>query len=215
MINMTKPNLRKKIKRTLIGLTALATIFGTYSSHEEDLPPLYVSKIGKSGGICFVARSDNSQESKFYGVNISLAEENRGKIYGANISLCGENKGEVYGTSVSLLPLVNSGVVYGPVISIVSNASKAGKIRGLEGSLICNAPFSENKKDENGKLIENEYVPCQPSTVDGLQFSIFYNEASANSNCLQIGLVNRIRSSDGRSQWGLLLNYNINSEKRQ
>src|SRR3989344_3408087 len=59
---------------------------GTFYSHGEDIPPLYVKKIGNSSGVCLGLITHIEEGATFNGLIISLANGNEGTINGINLS---------------------------------------------------------------------------------------------------------------------------------
>ena len=112
----TKNFVRKHKIGLAVGLPlALATIAGTYGGTEGGLPPLYNNKVGTSYGINIGAYTKFNPGSKFYGLSLSVWNNNAGEINGLETGIINfgtdiENQGKVNGAQISLF---NAGVYRG------------------------------------------------------------------------------------------------------
>lgn len=108
LISKTKNFVERHKKGLAVAVPlTIATISGTYGGIEGGLPPLYNNKVGTSYGINIGAYTKFNPGSKFYGLSLSLWNNNAGEINGlevglANIGLDTLNLGEVNGAQISL-----------------------------------------------------------------------------------------------------------------
>ena len=105
----------KFAKRVFWTAVAGATIVGTYSAREHDLPPFNSNKVGTSSGICVSLATHISKDAKFYGPVVSLYCINEGEIKGANINLVSASiSGKVSGLELTLFnsPYGKKGITY-------------------------------------------------------------------------------------------------------
>ena len=107
-----------------------------------------------------------------------------------------------FGPVFSLLNTNKGGKIYGLTANIINRADGGGEMWGLEASVIANVASRGEDR-------------VAPNSVYGAQFSIFGNEATPESKCLQFGIYNRILvdNKEGISgaveKQGLIFNYNF------
>ena len=160
-------NKRKMRKKLVIGALSLATIVGTFTSHEEDFPPFKINKTGTSYGIAVGGEINFEEGAKFYGIVIApvVNISENSEIYGANICFINLNAGKLNGLSLGL-----------------GNVSHNGRVNGLELG-ITNAPH------------ENSTKTYESSNINGVQIGVLNNKR--NSTALQIGIANLSDGGDG------------------
>ncbi len=137
-----------KLRKSIIGALALATVVGTWSGNDGGFPPFYTKKTGTTGGICVGVFTEFTEGSKFYGPSFSIMSLNKsGTVNGANLSFAHGSKGTTNGLEFSLMCNLSGegknepkghGVVNGLQASILYNEAKAGNcvqlglINGIE-----------------------------------------------------------------------------------